>query len=245
MIDAQAVHRFRRERGISHAELASRAGIGISRLRLLWQGTQKNVTTLRDLSRVAGVLGVHPGSLLLASESRQLAPSPDDLKLESALATVGKRVRSKDLCDTFGWTLPRLQRATQRLQVRLERGAMRVDVSPQGLVLHVRPDGLTVDESQRLLRSTFPKTGVRIAEVQAVRMLADGAVTTAGLEQHATFRKALSQLERLGYVVAQPDGQVTLSEDVLRGISAAGIKPERALEPAQSATRARERYVAG
>jgi DNA-binding Xre family transcriptional regulator len=132
--------------GMTHAQLAARAGPGaVTGPPRLWTDNDHDAVPLGLLERLCQVLDLHPAELFqpparAAQRRRALPPAGppgDETVLEAALATVttpsgqpGTPITPAALADALGWSLDRLDTALAALTGHLAGTGIRIDTDP-------------------------------------------------------------------------------------------------------------------
>ena len=132
--------------GMTHAQLAARAGPGaVTGPPRLWTGNDHDAVPLGLLERLCQILDLHPAELFQpparAAPRRRTPPSTepvgDETVLEAALATVttpsgqpGTPITPAALADALGWSLERLTTALAALTGHLAGTGIRIDTDP-------------------------------------------------------------------------------------------------------------------
>jgi DNA-binding Xre family transcriptional regulator len=186
--------------GMTHAQLAARAGPGaVTGPPRLWADNDHDAVPLGLLERLCQVLDLHPAELFqpparAAQRRRALPPSGppgDETVLEAALATVttpsghpGTPITPAALADALGWSLERLTTALAALTEHLAGTGIRIDTDPA-------PAGT-------------PLRGLRARD----RHLSDGQRAALHRLRHATAPLDAGAA-RVLYAVAHPRGTLT------------------------------------
>ena len=131
--------------GMTHAQLAARAGPGaVTGPPRLWTDSDHDAVPLGLLERLCQILDLHPAELFQpparAARRRTLpstGPPGDETVLEAALATVttpsgqpGTPIAPAALADALGWSLERLDTALGALTDHLAGTGIRIDTDP-------------------------------------------------------------------------------------------------------------------
>ena len=185
--------------GMTHAQLAARAGPGaVTGPPRLWTDSDHDAVPLGLLERLCQVLDLHPAELFQpparAAQRRALCPAgppADETVLEAALATVttpsghpGTPIAPAALADALGWSLERLNTALAALTDHLAGTGIRIDTDPA-------PAGT-------------PLRGLRARD----RHLSDGQRAALHRLRHATAPLDAGAA-RVLYAVAHPRGTLT------------------------------------
>lgn len=239
ILDTERVHSLRIGAGLTEKDLAGRLGLSPPVVRRLEEGTNHEQLSVRDLVRLADVLGVEPAVLFRernqAPDPRTAGRHPDDAeKAGAALATLRKKIRTDDLSHALHWPRPRTQAALAALAQRVQACGLDVQRTPLGHRLVRREGVLTKDEERAIENRSVAHASV---ETDAARMLRriwiDGLTRAQSAQLTQTQCDVLAKLLRRGWV-EQASGGYTLS---LRTAASLGDASAAQLPPSRSRKR--------
>jgi DNA-binding Xre family transcriptional regulator len=226
--------------GMTHAQLAARAGPGaVTGPPRLWTDNDHDAVPLGLLERLCQVLDLHPAELFQppARAAQQRAPvtagpPADETVLEAALATVttpsghaGTPIAPAALADALGWSLERLTTTLAVLTEHLAGTGIRIDTDPAPAgtpVRGLRARDRHLSEGQRaalhrLRHATAP------LDAEAVRVLyavahPRGTLTEGDAADPATVvalqqRGIIRRRPRAGYLELTDDARFSLTPE--------------------------------
>ena len=223
--------------GMTHAQLAARAGPGaVTGPPRLRTGNDHDAVPLGLLERLCQVLDLHPAELFQpparAAQRRALRPAgppADETVLEAALATVttpsgqpGTPITPAALADALGWSLERLDTALAVLTEHLAGTGIRIDTDPAPAgtpVRGLRARDRHLSDGQRAALHQLRNTGTPL-DADTARVLyavthLPGAFTEGDAPDPATVvdlqqRGIIRRPARAGYLELTDDARFSL-----------------------------------
>ena len=206
ILDVDKLVRWRVAASFSQRQLSRRAGLSTIGVSALEQpaGDNHGDLSLRTLTRLADALGVGPRDLLSSDGEApaEVAPAPDDVKVEAVLVEVGAALSPTDLAQALEWELVRVNSAVTRLRGRLAGTGQRLVDVPR-LRLQARQEML--DEAElcraRELAQKADGRGFDLGCARVLRQVLDGEVDSSW-EARASNpqRVTLGRLANLGLI---------------------------------------------
>ena len=227
--------------GMTHAQLAARAGPGaVTGPPRLWTDNDHDAVPLGLLERLCQVLDLHPAELFqpparAAQRRRALPPSGppgDETVLEAALATVttpsgqpGTPITPAALADALGWSLERLTTTLAALTEHLAGTGIRIDTDPAPAgtpVRGLRARDRHLSDGQRAALHQLPNAGTPL-DADTARVLyavahLPGAFTEGDAPDPATVvalqqRGIIRRRARAGYLELTDDARFSLAPE--------------------------------
>lgn len=213
MLDCALMTERRLAHGLSQVALAQRLGITTTVIAGLERGTNAHNINLGLLSRIAEELGLHPAELLTRPPPSPPPASADEVKIEAALALIGKKVHPVDLARGLEWPLQRVNDALRRLRTaRADSGQIvhytggRWGIAPQRSLL-------SKSEVERLERSVTTRDHLSVSHARVLLAALRGEIDGRWMADATADQKVgLSKLVRLGWVVASGSGAYVTAE---------------------------------
>lgn len=206
ILDVDKLVRWRVAAGFSQRQLSRQVGLSTIGVSTLEQpaGDNHGDLSLRTLTRLADALGVEPRGLLSSDGEApaEVAPAPDDVKVEAVLFEVGAALSRTDLAQALGWELARVNAAVTGLRGRLTGTGQRL-VGGSRLRLQARQEML--DEAElsraRALAQKADGRGFDHGCARVLRQVLDGEVDSSW-EARASNpqRVTLGRLANLGLI---------------------------------------------
>jgi len=226
--------------GMTHAQLAARAGPGaVTGPPRLWTDNDHDAVPLGLLERLCQVLDLHPAELFQppARAAQRRAPltaglPTDETVLEAALATVttpsgqpGTPIAPAALADALGWSLERLTTTLAALTEHLAGTGIRIDTDPgpagtpvRGL--RARDRHLTDEQRAALHRLRHQTTPLDAEAARVLYAVAHprGTLTEGDAADPATVvalqqRGIIRRRPRAGYLELTDDARFSLTPE--------------------------------
>ena len=151
---------------------------------------------------------------LLTRPADTADPQPDDVKLEAALALIGKKIDPTDLARALGWQLDRVKKAAHALRKRRAATGQRLAYGGGRWGLQPALSTLTRSEITKLERACLERVGISIRDARVLSDVVKGKVDSTWLKNASEDQRiGLARLLRLGWIRTTEQGH-TVTEEV-------------------------------
>jgi transcriptional regulator with XRE-family HTH domain len=213
MLNGSLITERRLALGLSVPDLARALAVSAPVITRLERGETAMDLNLRQVEHLADLLGV-PVASLFRTETDQVAPTPDDVKLEAAFALIEKKLSSAEIARGLAWPLDRTKAALESLRARVAPTGRRLQISGGRYALRPATGILSDEEVQRLERAVVSHATLSVATARALHDVLRARVDARWVARATeNQRVALASLIRLGWVT-QVDDRVVVTEDV-------------------------------
>jgi transcriptional regulator with XRE-family HTH domain len=222
LLDTDVITERCRALGMSPIALARALGVSTVAIRSLEQGANHSNLTLHRVERLAHALGLPINALFPVDDRPENSTATAlELKVEAALAIVGKKVDPDDLATALNCTLDDVHAACKALQRRRAGSALRPYYSGGQWGLAVNRTLLTKQQITDLERAFTTRNRITVNEAVLLKRIIDSEAGFKADELTHAQRPLLARFLRLGWV-ERLNSQYVITDDVR---AALGLPP--------------------